>query len=230
MVKSVQYQELPQWMQKEEIKSYLELLNRQKVSLFCKRVFDIVVSALILLLLSPVFLLLAAVIKIDSKGPVFYRQVRVGQYGQDFRIFKFRSMVQDADKKGLALTTEGDSRITRVGKLIRKCRLDEFSQVLNVLEGTMSLVGPRPEVRKYVDAYEPEYLATLLVRPGVTATASIQFKDEDELLNSGGDPEEIYIHQILPEKMRYNLEYLDHISVWHDLKIMVQTVLAVLKR
>lgn len=229
-MKIVQYQELPQWMQKEEIKSYLELLNRQKVSLFWKRVFDIVVSALILLLLSPVFLLLAAAIKIDSKGPVFYRQVRVGQYGQDFRIFKFRSMVQDADKKGLALTTEGDSRITRVGKLIRKCRLDEFSQVLNVLEGTMSLVGPRPEVRKYVDAYEPEYLATLLVRPGVTATASIQFKDEDELLNSGGDPEEIYIHQILPEKMRYNLEYLDHISVWQDLKIMVQTVLAVLKR
>jgi lipopolysaccharide/colanic/teichoic acid biosynthesis glycosyltransferase len=230
MVKSVQYQELPQWMQKEEIKSYLELLNRQRVSLFCKRVFDIVVSALILLLLSPVFLLLAAAIKIDSKGPVFYRQVRVGQYGQDFRIFKFRSMVQDADQKGLALTTEGDCRITRVGKLIRKCRLDEFSQVLNVLEGTMSLVGPRPEVRKYVDAYEPEYLATLLVRPGVTATASIQFKDEDELLNSGGDPEEIYVDQILPEKMRYNLEYLDHISVWQDLKIMVQTVLAVLKR
>lgn len=229
-MKNVQYQELPQWMQKEEIRPYIELLNRQKVSSFFKRVFDIVVSALILLVLSPIFLLLAAAIKIDSKGPVFYRQVRVGQYGQDFRIFKFRSMVQDADKKGLSLTTEGDSRITRVGKLIRKCRLDEFSQVLNVLQGTMSLVGPRPEVRKYVDAYEPEYLATLLVRPGVTATASIRFKDEDELLNSGGDPEEIYIHQILPEKMRYNLEYLDHISVWHDFKIMIQTVLAVLKR
>lgn len=229
-MKNVQYQELPQWMQKEEIKPYIELLNRQKASLFFKRVFDIIVSALILLLLSPIFLLLAAAIKIDSRGPVFYRQVRVGQYGRDFRIFKFRSMVQDADKKGLALTTEGDSRITRVGKLIRKCRLDEFSQVLNVLEGTMSLVGPRPEVRKYVDAYEPEYLATLLVPPGVTATASIRFKDEDELLNSGGDPEEIYIHQILPEKMRYNLEYLDHISVWQDIKIMVQTVLAVFRR
>ena len=217
-------------MQKEEIKPYIEMLNRQRGRLFCKRVFDIIVSALILLLLSPAFLLLAAAIKIDSKGPVFYRQVRVGQYGQDFRIFKFRSMVQDADKKGLALTTEGDSRITRVGKLIRKCRLDEFSQVLNVLEGTMSLVGPRPEVRKYVDAYEPEYLATLLVPPGITAPASIRFKDEDELLNSGGDPEEIYIHQILPEKMRYNLEYLDHISVWQDIKIMVQTVLAVFRR
>ena len=115
MVKNVQYQELPQWMQKEEIKPYIEMLNRQRGRLFCKRVFDIIVSALILLLLSPAFLLLAAAIKIDSKGPVFYRQVRVGQYGQDFRIFKFRSMVQDADKKGLALTTEGDSRITRVG-------------------------------------------------------------------------------------------------------------------
>lgn len=216
-------------MQQEEIKPYIELLNRQKISLFFKRVFDIVVAALILLVLSPFFLLLAVAIKIDSKGPVFFRQVRVGLNGQDFRIYKFRSMVQDADKKGLALTTEGDSRITRVGKLIRKCRLDEFSQVLNVLDGTMSLVGPRPEVRKYVDAYKPEYLATLLVRPGVTATASIHFKDEDELLNSGGDPEEIYINDILPEKMRYNLEYLNCISVWQDFKIMLQTVVAVFK-
>ncbi|MDU7337790.1 MAG: sugar transferase [Clostridium sp.] len=216
-------------MQQEEIKPYIELLNRQKISLFFKRVFDIVVAALILLVLSPFFLLLAVAIKIDSKGPVFFRQVRVGLNGQDFRIYKFRSMVQDADKKGLALTTEGDSRITRVGKLIRKCRLDEFSQVLNVLDGTMSLVGPRPEVRKYVDAYKPEYLATLLVRPGVTATASIHFKDEDELLNSGGDPEEIYINDILPEKMRYNLEYLNRISVWQDFKIMLQTVVAVFK-
>lgn len=216
-------------MQQEEIKPYIELLNRQKISLFFKRVFDIVVAALILLVLSPFFLLLAVAIKIDSKGPVFFRQVRVGLNGQDFRIYKFRSMVQDADKKGLALTTEGDRRITRVGKLIRKCRLDEFSQVLNVLDGTMSLVGPRPEVRKYVDAYKPEYLATLLVRPGVTATASIHFKDEDELLNSGGDPEEIYINDILPEKMRYNLEYLNHISVWQDFRIMLQTVVAVFK-
>nr|WP_101697517.1 sugar transferase [Clostridium minihomine] len=217
-------------MQKEELQDYVQLLNRQKISLFFKRIFDIVVSLLILIILSPIFLILAIAIKLDSKGPVFYRQVRVGQYGEDFKIFKFRSMVQDADKKGLALTTEGDARITKVGKLIRKCRLDEFSQVLNVLGGTMSLVGPRPEVRKYVDAYEPEYLATLLVRPGVTATASIAFKDEDELLNSGGDPEEIYIHQVLPEKMRYNLEYLHHISVWQDIKIMFQTVFAVLKR
>ncbi|WP_442338926.1 sugar transferase [Clostridium minihomine] len=226
----MQLQELPVWMQKEELQDYVQLLNRQKISLFFKRIFDIVVSLLILIILSPIFLILAIAIKLDSKGPVFYRQVRVGQYGEDFKIFKFRSMVQDADKKGLALTTEGDARITKVGKLIRKCRLDEFSQVLNVLGGTMSLVGPRPEVRKYVDAYEPEYLATLLVRPGVTATASIAFKDEDELLNSGGDPEEIYIHQVLPEKMRYNLEYLHHISVWQDIKIMFQTVFAVLKR
>lgn len=222
-------QELTFMQQTEELQEYKELLNRQRVSLFFKRVFDIVVSALILLLLSPVFLLLSIAIKLDSSGPVFYRQVRVGRYGEDFKIFKFRSMVQDADKKGLALTTEGDARITRVGKLIRKCRLDEFSQVLNVLEGTMSLVGPRPEVRRYVDLYEPEYLATLLIRPGVTATASIAFRNEDELLNSGGDPEEIYVKQILPEKMRYNLEYLKNISVWNDIKIMLQTVLAVLK-
>ena len=137
-------------------------------------------------------------------------------------------MVQNADQIGLSLTTDRDPRITRVGRLIRKCRLDEFSQLLNVLGGSMSLVGPRPEVRKYVNAYTPEQMATLLVRPGITATASIAFKDEDKLLNSGGDPETIYIEQILPPKMKYNLEYLRHISVWNDIKIMFQTVGAVL--
>ena len=225
----VTYQDLPPVMQKEEVKPYWDLLEKQKAALFGKRLFDIVVSALILLILSPLFLLLALAIKLDSRGPVFYRQVRVGRYGQDFKIFKFRTMVQDADRIGLSLTTGGDPRITRVGRLIRKCRLDEFSQILNVLSGTMSLVGSRPEVRRYVDAYRPEYLATLLVRPGITATASIEFKDEDELLNSGGDPEQIYIERILPEKMRYNLEYLRHISVWGDLKIMFRTVWAVWK-
>ena len=145
--------------------------------------FDVAASLLILIVTSPFFLLLALAIKLDSRGPVFYRQVRVGRYDKDFRIFKFRTMVQNADKIGLSLTVGDDPRITRVGRFIRKCRLDEFSQLLNVLSGSMSLVGPRPEVRRYVDAYRPEYMATLLVRPGITAPSSIAFKDEDRLLD-----------------------------------------------
>ncbi len=195
--------------------------------MFGKRVFDIAGSFLILAILSPFLLLLALAIKLDSKGPVFYRQIRVGRYDRDFKIFKFRTMVQDADRVGPLLTLGKDPRITRVGGFIRKLRLDEFSQLLNVLGGSMSLVGPRPEVRKYVEVYTPEYMATLLVRPGITATSSIAFKDEDKLLNSGGDPEQIYVEQILPPKMKLNLEYLRHISVWNDMKIMLQTVGAV---
>lgn len=222
------YQALPDSMKNEYTKDYWELLHSKRLSLFAKRLFDIVVSFVILAVLSPFFLILAVVIKLDSKGPVFYRQVRVGRYNQNFKIFKFRTMVQDADRIGLALTVGEDPRITRVGRFIRKCRLDEFSQLLNVLSGSMSLVGPRPEVRKYVDAYTPEFMATLLIRPGITATSSIAFKDEDKILNSGGDPEQIYVEQILPPKMSYNLEYMKHISLWNDIKIMFQTVAAVL--
>ncbi|MBS6164014.1 sugar transferase [Hydrogeniiclostridium mannosilyticum] len=216
-------------MQNEKVKEYAGLLSHKKCSLFFKRLFDIVVSFLILLILSPVMLVLAIAIKLDSKGPVFYRQIRVGRYNKDFKIFKFRTMVQDADKKGLAITLNEDPRITRVGRLIRKCRLDEVSQLLNVLGGSMSFVGPRPEVRRYVEAYSPEGMATLLVRPGVTAPSSIVFKDEDKILNSGGDPEQIYVEQILPEKTRLNLEYVARLSFWKDIKIMFQTLHAVAK-
>lgn len=215
-------------MQNEAVKSYWALLRRRRFSLAAKRVFDIVVSLLILILLSPLLLLLAAAVKIDSKGPVFYRQTRVGRWNRDFKIFKFRTMVQDADKVGPALTVGRDPRITRVGRLIRKCRLDEFSQLLNVLGGSMSLVGPRPEVRKYVGVYTPEYMATLLVRPGITATSSIAFKDEDRLLSAGGDPEVIYVKKILPQKMELNLAYLKKAGVWNDIKIMLRTVWEVL--
>lgn len=219
--------ELPEDMKNEYTQKYLELLNQRPVSMFGKRVFDIVVSFLILAVLSPFFLLLALAIKLDSRGPVFYRQVRVGRFNRDFKIFKFRTMVQDADRIGPLLTMGEDPRVTRVGRFIRKCRLDEFSQLLNVLGGSMSLVGPRPEVRKYVDVYTPEYMATLLVRPGITATSSIAFKDEDKLLNSGSNPEQIYVEQILPPKMALNLEYIKKISVRSDIKIMFQTVAAV---
>jgi lipopolysaccharide/colanic/teichoic acid biosynthesis glycosyltransferase len=223
------YENLPKSMKNEYTKQYVDLLNNSKFSLCVKRVFDVVVSFIILLLLSPFFLILAAAIKIDSKGPVFYRQIRVGSYNKDFKIFKFRTMVQDADKIGLPLTVGDDPRVTRVGHLIRKLRLDEFSQLLNVLNGTMSLVGPRPEVRKYVDAYTDEYMATLLIRPGITATSSIAFKDEDKILNSADNAEEVYVEKILPPKMKYNLEYMKNITLLNDIKIMFQTVGAVLK-
>ena len=222
-------QNMPGSMQNEKVKEYAGLLSHKKCSLFFKRLFDIVVSFLILLILSPVMLVLAIAIKLDSKGPVFYRQIRVGRYNKDFKIFKFRTMVQDADKKGLAITLNEDPRITRVGRLIRKCRLDEISQLLNVLGGSMSFVGPRPEVRRYVEAYSPEGMATLLVRPGVTAPSSIVFKDEDKILNSGDDPEQIYVEQILPEKTRLNLEYVARLSFRKDIKIMFQTLHAVAK-
>ncbi len=223
------FETLPESMKNKYTKEYVEILNKRKFSLFLKRVFDVVVSLIILTLLSPFFLLLAIAIKLDSKGPVFYRQTRVGRYNTDFKIFKFRTMVLDADKIGPPLTVGDDPRITRMGRIIRKLRLDEFSQLLNVLNGSMSLVGPRPEVRKYVEAYTPEYMATLLIRPGITATSSIAFKDEDRLLNAAENPEQVYIEQILPPKMAYNLEYMKNITLFNDIKIMFQTVGAVLK-
>lgn len=221
------YQQLPPFMQNDWVHPWVEYLRLQKRHLTCKRIFDIVLSLLILIITSPFFLLLAIAIKLDSPGPVFYRQVRVGLYGQDFRIFKFRTMVQNADKMGLSLTTGKDPRITRVGRLIRKCRLDEFSQILNVLKGDMSLVGPRPEVRKYVEAYEQEAFATLLIRPGITAPASIYFRNEDELLEGASDPETVYIEKILPKKCRLNLQYMERITVFRDIRILFQTVAAV---
>ena len=216
-------------MQNPETLAWAEKLGRRRASLSAKRVFDIFASLVILTVTSPFFLLLALAIKLDSRGPVFYRQVRVGRYDRDFRIFKFRTMVQNADKIGLSLTVGRDPRITRVGRFIRKCRLDEFSQLLNVLSGSMSLVGPRPEVRRYGEAYRPDYMATLLVRPGITAPSSIAFKDEDRLLENSSDPERTYIEEVLPPKMKLNLDYLGHISVWGDIKILFQTVAAVLR-
>ena len=226
--KQVTYDQLPENMKNEYTRRYWQDLEKRRASLAAKRLFDVAASAVSLLILSPFLLLLALAVKLDSPGPVFYRQVRVGRYGEDFRIFKFRTMVQDADRIGPPLTMGQDPRVTRVGRVIRKCRLDEFSQLLNVLDGSMSLVGPRPEVRRYVDAYTPEYLATLLVRPGVTAPSSIAFKDEDKILRTGGDPEQTYLEKILPPKMKLNLEYMKEISFFRDIKILFQTVAAVI--
>lgn len=224
----IQWEKLPIEMQKEEVRKYYDILKKKSVSLFFKRVFDIVVSLLMLIILSPLFLCLAIAIKIDSKGPVFYRQLRVTQYGRKFRIFKFRTMVQDADKIGSHVTVKGDNRITRVGKFIRKTRLDEICQLIDVLRGTMTFVGTRPEAVKYVEAYTLEMWSTLLLPAGITSDASIYYKSEAELLERAEDSDKVYVEQILPAKMYYNLKSIENFSFWGDIKIMFKTVFAVL--
>ncbi len=224
------WEDLPESLRTEAVRPYYEQLKKRRASLFFKRLFDLVLSAILLVILSPVFLVLAVAIKLDTPGPVFYRQVRVTQYGKEFRIFKFRSMVSDADKKGTLVTVGGDSRITRMGKLIRACRLDEISQLLNVLTGDMTFVGTRPEVPKYVASYTPEMMATLLLPAGITSLASILYKDEDRLLEGAEDVDRTYIEEVLPGKMKYNLESLKKFSLPSDIGIMFRTVLAVLKK
>lgn len=224
-MKLIKWEELPEQMQTEEVRRYYDVLKKKKGTLICKRVFDIAVSLILLILLSPLFLILALAIKLDSKGPVFYRQVRLTQYNKKFRIFKFRSMVQNADK-GSQVTVSGDARITRVGKIVRKCRLDEISQLIDVLRGKMTLVGTRPEVPKYTEQYTPEMMATLLLPAGVTSRASIYYKDEAALLEGAEDTDKVYVEKILPEKMRYNLMELEKIGFWRDVATLFMTVFA----
>ena len=222
------WENLPDNMRNDAVKKYYELLNEKKFSLFCKRLFDIIVAFFMLLILSPAFLVLAILIKLDSKGPVFYRQVRVTQYGREFRIFKFRTMVQNADKVGTQVTVNNDSRITRVGAFLRKYRLDEISQLIDVLRGTMTFVGVRPEVPKYVAHYTDDMLATLLLPAGITSKTSIFYKDESRLLDAAEDADKTYIEQVLPDKMKYNLKGISEFSFWNDIKVMFMTVAAML--
>ena len=222
------WEDLPEFLRTDAVRPYYDLLAKRRGSLLLKRCFDIVVSALMLAVLSPVFLVLAIAIKLDSPGPVFYRQVRVTQYGAEFRIFKFRSMVSDADKRGSLVTVSGDSRITRVGHFIRNCRLDELCQLIDIFRGTMTFVGTRPEVPKYVAAYTPEMMATLLLPAGVTSEASILYKDEAELLDAAEDVDAVYIRDVLPGKMKYNLDALKNFSFFSDIATMFRTVFAVL--
>ena len=221
------WEKLPPEMQTDEVRKYYDILKKKQVGLFFKRAFDVVVSLVMLVVLSPAFLVLAVAIKIDSRGPVFYRQVRITQYNKKFRIFKFRSMVQNADK-GSQVTVSGDSRVTRVGKFVRKCRLDEISQLIDVLRGTMTFVGTRPEVPKYTEQYTPEMMATLLLPAGVTSLASIYYKDEAELLDAAEDTDKTYVEEVLPVKMYYNLKAIENFSFFGDIKVMLMTVLAVL--
>lgn len=224
------FEDLAPEFQNDYVKKYYDLLKKKTSMLVLKRIFDVVVSAIMLILLSPVFLVLAIAIKADSKGTVFYRQERITQFGKTFRIFKFRTMVANADKIGSLVTVNNDGRITRVGGFIRKCRLDEICQLIDVFRGTMTFVGARPEVKKYVDAYTDEMYATLLLPAGVTSLASINYKDEDRLLSGSEDTDSTYINEILPDKMKYNLEYIEKFNFFYDIKIMFMTVFAVLKK
>lgn len=222
------WEELPDKMRVEEVRKYYEILKKKTISLFCKRVFDIVASTVMLVFCLPLFLILSLLIKIDSRGPVFYRQARVTQYGKVFRIHKFRSMVDDADKKGTLVTVGNDKRITRVGHFIRRFRLDEIGQLIDVLEGKMTFVGVRPEVQKYVDAYSPEMMATLLLPAGVTNLTSIYYADESTLLDDAADPDKVYIEKVLPQKMKWNLKGIEKYSFFGDIKLMFMTFFAML--
>ncbi|MBR1802795.1 MAG: sugar transferase [Clostridia bacterium] len=224
---------IPENLKNEETKKYYDILSRKKIQLCLKRIFDFMISFIMLILLSPFLLIMAIIIKIDSKGPVFYRQERITQYGRMFKIFKFRTMVQNADKIGSLVTLGEDPRITRVGKKIRKYRIDEIPQLINILMGDMSFVGTRPEVKKYTDLYTDEMKATLLMPAGVTSRASIEYKDEDQMintyLNKGEKVDDIYVNRVLPEKMKWNLKYIEEFNILKDIKIMLDTVIGVMK-
>lgn len=222
------WDELPEFMKVPEVRPYWEILNKKRGQLLLKRLFDIVAGFILLVILAIPMAVIAVMIKRDSEGPVFYRQERATSYGKHFRIHKFRTMVSNADKIGTAVTVGNDSRITKVGSKLRGHRLDELPQVLDVLSGTMSFVGTRPEAVKYVEKYEPEYRATLLMPAGITSEASIRYKDEDKLLDAADDVDKVYIEKVLPEKMKWNLKSIKEFSFWGDIATMFRTVFAVL--
>lgn len=223
------WENLPDYMCTKEVRPYYDSLKKKQVSLFFKRCFDLVVGIIVFIILSPIMAIFSIAIVIDSKGGIFFRQERVTQYGRKFRIFKFRTMVANAESIGSQVTIQNDMRITRVGKLLRKTRLDEFPQLINVILGDMSFVGTRPEVTKYVERYTPEMYATLLLPAGITSTASIQYKDEDELLANADNVDNVYVNEVLPDKMKYNLSSITNFSFFGEIITMIKTVLAVLK-
>lgn len=218
------WEDLPEFMRVDEIKPYYLILEKKKISLVFKRVFDIITSIILILLFSPIMLMVSLWIKLDSPGPIIYKQVRITQYGRNFKVYKFRTMVNDADKMGAHVTTQNDSRITRVGKKIRDCRLDEFPQLFNVLKGDMSFVGTRPEAVKYFESYTDKMKATLLLPAGITSMASIMFKDEAAILSNETNVDKVYVEKVLPQKMEYNLRSIEEFSLWKDLKTAVMTL------
>ncbi len=206
---------------------YKEILKKKKFTLFCKRCFDILFSFFGILLLLPLFIIVYLLVACTSKGGGIYKQVRVGKNNMDFKIYKFRTMVKDADRKGLQISTSEDARITKAGKMLRKTKIDELPQLFNVLIGNMSFVGPRPEVREYVDLYNEEQKNVLLVKPGITEIASIKFRDENEILSKTDNPRDKYITDIMPIKINYGLEYIENFTIGMDVKIILCTVLKI---
>lgn len=221
------WDELPDDIKNEEVRPYYDALSKHKAGLFFKRVLDIIAAIDLIILLGIPMLIIAIMIKCDSKGPVFFRQERVTSYGVKFRIHKFRTMVNNADKIGTSVTVDNDNRITKIGSKLRNHRLDEFPQLFDVLSGNMSFVGTRPEVVKYVDRYSDEMKATLLMPAGITSIASIEYKDEAELLEKAEDADEVYVNEILPAKMEYNLKSVKEFGFFKDIGVLFKTVAAV---
>ena len=224
------WDELPDFLRCDEVKPYYDILKRKQTSLVIKRIFDLIAASVMLILLSIPMLIIAIMIKLDSLGPVFYRQERVTQYGRKFRIHKFRTMVADADKIGTAVTVGNDSRITKVGAKIRDYRIDELPQLIDVLVGDMSFVGTRPEAVKYVRKYTKEMRATLLLPAGITSEASIRYKDEAKLLDEADDVDRTYVEKIIPQKMKYNLKSIKKFCVKSEIVTMFRTILAVAEK
>ncbi|GFI49521.1 UDP-N-acetylgalactosamine-undecaprenyl-phosphate N-acetylgalactosaminephosphotransferase [Lachnospiraceae bacterium] len=222
------WEDLPEFMKTPEVRPYWEILDKKRGQLFLKRIFDLVVSLIFTMVLAVPMAFIAILIKCDSEGPVFYRQERVTTYGRRFRIHKFRTMVNNADKIGTTITVGNDSRITKTGSKLRCLRLDELPQVLDVISGDMSFVGTRPEAVKYVKRYKAEYNATLLMPAGITSEASIRYKDEDKLLDTADDVDMVYTEQVLPAKMKWNLIGVRHFGLLKDISTMFRTVFAVL--
>lgn len=215
---------LPDEMKNGAVEKYREILNGKKIALALKRLFDICASFLGLIILLVPFCVIAVRIKMSDRGPVFFMQTRIGRYKKPFKILKFRTMTVNAEKAGLRLTVGADKRVTKIGGFLRKTKIDELPQLINVFLGQMSFVGPRPEVSEYVDVYSDEMYATLLVRPGITSSASIKYKNENELLQSSDDPEKTYVEVVLPDKMKYNLEYINDLGPIYDLKLIFKTI------
>ena len=224
------FSSLPERFQNDSVKEYYDILCKKKGTLLFKRIFDFVCALVLFIVLLPVYLILAILVKCTSKGPVIFKQIRVGKYGKHFNVLKFRTMVTDAEKLGAQITVgERDPRITSIGHFLRKFRLDEFPQLINVIRGDMSFVGTRPEVPYYVDFYTDEMIATLLLEPGVTGTASIYFKDEAKMLEIEKDTKKCYINHILPVKMKMNLDYIKDLTFWYDIKLIFKTIFEVFK-
>ena len=221
------WEKLPDSIKNEAVKPYYDILKKKVIILLIKRIFDFILSGLMIIVFSPLLLTIALLIKLDSKGPIFFKQTRVTTNHRLFKILKFRTMVENAEQLGSLVTPENDVRITKIGRILRRYRLDEIPQLFNVFVGDMSFVGTRPEVLEYVKQYTPEMYATLLMPAGITSLTSILYKDEEKILSDTNNPNEIYINKILPDKMKLNLSSLKNISLLNDIKIMVYTLLAV---